>query len=300
MILKKIKIGTRGSKLALCQAEIVKNAILKHFPEIKLEIIVISTKGDKSQTNPLSSFGTKGIFTKEIEDCLADKTIDLAVHSLKDMPVELPEELEIGAVLPREDPHDALISRSGLTLEELPHGTKIATGSLRRSKQLAIYRSDFEFVDIRGNIDTRLCKIDEGYADAVVLASAGLIRMGFEDKITQTIDYNIMLPSAGQGAIAVETRDSEFKDILKKIDCIKTFVEITAERSFLKAMGGGCNRPVGCLACFNEEHNIIEMEGGIFEDKSIRHKLNGLPLLAEELGIKLAEYIKTAHDILNR
>lgn len=286
-ILNIIRIGTRGSKLALWQADFVTREIKRLFPDIITLIKIIKTSGDVSKSS-LTQFTNRGIFTKEIEIALQENRIDLGVHSLKDMPVDVPEGLEIGAVTKRDDAHDVLISRNGEMLDDLPQNAVIATDSLRRRAQLSYFRNDFRFVEIRGNVDTRIKKIKGGYADAIVLAAAGLKRLGIESQITQMLGFDIMLPAPGQGVIAIESRSGEYKDVLVKINDTKTMIETTAERVFLKAVGGGCKIPIGCLAVLDEGRNILEIEGGIFEKEPRRKKICGNPLQAQELALSLA------------
>lgn len=238
-------IGSRGSQLALWQAHWIKAQLESFGQECRLEII--HTTGDKVTDVALSKVGTKGLFTKEIEEALLDHRIDLAVHSLKDMPTDLPEGLTLAAIPEREDPRDALI---GKRLSELSEGYRVGTSSLRRAAQLRAIRSDLRLENIRGNVDTRLRKLDDGQFDAIVLASAGLRRLGWQDRITEWLDPEVMCPAVGQGALAVETRndDGRAQQICKRLDHAASRAAVTAERAVLAQLGGGCQVPIGALA----------------------------------------------------
>ena len=236
-----LTIGSRGSQLALWQANWVKARLEELGEEIRIEII--HTTGDKIQDVALSKVGTKGLFTKEIEEALLDGRIDLAVHSLKDMPTDLPEGLTLSAIPQREDPRDAII---GLRLDELKRGAKVGTSSLRRMAQLRALRPDLEIESIRGNVDTRLRKQAEGQYDAILLASAGLNRLGWSDRIAEIIPIEKMCPAVGQGALAIETRVGP--SVVSKLDHAPTRRAVTAERAVLRALGGGCQVPIGAYA----------------------------------------------------
>jgi len=246
---KTIKIGTRGSKLALWQANYVKAEIERLFPLVSVEITVIKTTGDMIVDRPLSMVGGKGLFVKEIERALLESTIDIAVHSMKDMPGEMPPGLVIGAIPERENPFDVLISNNNLTLDELPKGAKVGTSSLRRASQIKHVRPDVEIASIRGNLQTRLKKLASGEFDATLLAAAGLIRLGMKDVITQYFDENIMLPAVGQGALCIQSRegDGEIAPILEALDHEDTHTVIAGERAFLRRLEGSCHIPVACF-----------------------------------------------------
>ncbi len=248
--MRKILIGTRGSKLALWQTEFIRKKLVDTFPEFEFEVKVIKTKGDKILDSPLSKIGDKGIFTREIEIELLNGEIDIAVHSLKDLPTKLPDGLTIGAVTEREDVRDVLISKDNLKLDELPKNSVIATGSLRRRAQLLYFRPDFKFVDIRGNIDTRFKKFDESTWNAMVLAFAGVKRMNYAGRISQIIPTDLILPAVGQGAIAVEVRENDNKiiEMIRKINHKETELATRAERALLKHLEGGCQIPIGAFA----------------------------------------------------
>lgn len=241
-----IKIGTRSSKLALWQANWVKDQLQKKYPKLTVLLIPIKTTGDKILNVSLSKIGGKGLFIKEIEDKLIDETIDLAVHSIKDLPAELPAGLVIAAIPSREDPRDVLVSASNLPFDKLPPGSRIGTSSLRRSCQLKKKRRDLQYKELRGNVDTRLKKLHAGEFDAIVLAAAGLIRLGLKGEISHFLE---IIPAVGQGAIGIEIRkDSEILKMVSFLNEPSTDLCVTAERAYLKVMGGGCQVPLGCYA----------------------------------------------------
>lgn len=251
----KIKVGTRGSKLAVTQTKQAVAFIQNKFPELEVELVEITTKGDRLAHHSLASIGGQGAFVKEIEYQLSQGNIDLAIHSLKDLPTIIPNDLTIGAVLKRENPLDCLLFKEEkMTLKKLPLGAKVGTSSLRRQAQLLKVRPDLEIIPIRGNIDTRIKKLYEGPYDAIVLACAGLTRMGFLEQETQ-LNYEVLpattcLPSIGQGALALECRkeDASLLSILTEIEDKKTRAEVDAERSFLRMMDGSCTFPIGAYA----------------------------------------------------
>lgn len=286
-----IKIGTRGSKLAIRQAEIVKQKLQEKFSDIKIEIITIKTAGDKILNKTLDKIGGKGVFVKEIEFALLDKKIDIAVHSMKDMPIELPEGLMIGAVTERENPMDVLISKSELDFYSLPKGAKIGTGSLRRKVQLLSLRKDIEVVPIRGNIHTRIEKIEKEL-DGIVLAEAGLKRCGLENKISYRFNLNEMIPAACQGILALEIRkdDKEILHLVQAIHHEKTEICQKAERAFLKGTEADCHAPVGAFAVINSD-NKLEMTVFFYSNQLIRIYEKAEILEAEQLGNKLARQI---------
>jgi hydroxymethylbilane synthase len=240
-----LTIGSRGSQLALWQAHWIQARLQSLGVESRLQII--HTTGDKILDVALSKVGTKGLFTKEIEEALLDGSIDLAVHSLKDMPTDLPAGLILAAIPEREDPRDAMV---GGRLASCGRGARVGTSSLRRAAQLRLIRPDLEITDIRGNLDTRLRKLDEGKYDAIVLASAGLRRLGWENRIAELLDPKVMCPAVGQGALAVETRDDsgEAREICRRLEHTETRIAVTAERAVLAALGGGCQVPIGAHA----------------------------------------------------
>jgi hydroxymethylbilane synthase len=244
--LKVLRIGTRGSALALWQAKSIAGA-LREKVGVETEIVIIKTSGDKFQQTSFSQIGTKGVFIKELEDALLDERIDLAVHSMKDVPTELPAGLTIGAICKREDVRDALLSSSGASLDTLPKGARVGTSSLRRQSQLLHARPDLRMLELRGNVDTRIEKLRRGDYDAIVLAKAGLDRLGLGGNITQVLPPEVSLPAAGQGAIGIEARsgDAETLRSLKPLEDAETRSGVTAERSALAGLGGGCQVPIG-------------------------------------------------------
>lgn len=244
-------IGSRGSPLALRQAEIVRAALAARYPDLSFSLKIIKTTGDRIVDRPLTAFGGKGLFIKELEEALLAREIDLAVHSLKDMTAEIPEGLHLAAVLPREDPRDALCTRTGHgTVLTLPEGAVVGTSSLRRLVQLRARRPDLQILPLRGNVDTRLRKLDQGQYDAIILAAAGLQRLGLEDRIAERISPDVMLPAIGQGALAIETRveDEWVNAQVAPLDHPMTRLCITAERAFLQRLGGSCHVPIAAYA----------------------------------------------------
>jgi hydroxymethylbilane synthase len=246
--LKSLRIGTRGSALARWQAEFVRTGLARQG--VAAELCIIRTSGDRDRQTSLRVIGGKGVFTKELEDALLDGRIDLAVHSMKDMPTTIPAGLEIAAICEREDVRDALISRGGLKLDQLCSGVRIGTSSLRRQAQLRHYRADFEMVDMRGNVDTRLAKLEQGDYDAIVLAKAGLDRLGQTGRISEIVPPEICLPAAGQGAIGIETRKrgDEIVAAVRKLNHRESQVAVEAERAVLAGLEGGCQVPIGVWA----------------------------------------------------
>ncbi|MEM7009283.1 MAG: hydroxymethylbilane synthase [Thermodesulfobacteriota bacterium] len=292
---KSLRIGTRGSKLALWQASHVKSLLLDEFPKLDIEIVVIKTTGDALSESQLSEIGGKGVFVKEIEEALLSHKIDIAVHSMKDVPTILPEGLEINAVVQRHDPRDALLSNIGQEIADLPDGCRVGTGSLRRASQLLYLRPELEIVPIRGNVDTRIRKLKEsGDYDAIILATAGLQRMGLDGEITQIISADLMIPAPGQGIIAIESRslDSETNGMLTDITHDETMSQAAAERAFLFSLGGDCNVPVGCNAILDGENlkvsGVISSPDG---EKLIKNTLIGKRKKAQQLGERLADFI---------
>jgi hydroxymethylbilane synthase len=292
----KLIIGSRGSKLALWQAEWTKGRLEELHPQLEVSIEIIKTYGDMQKTAPLAVIGGKGVFTKELEDALLDKRIDLAVHSLKDLPTTLPTGLAIAAITEREDTRDALVLREGLTLERpsigaLPQGSVIGTSSLRRLSQLKYLRPDLSIKDLRGNVDTRLRKLDAGDYDAVILASAGLRRLGLVHRISVPLAIEEMLPAVGQGALGIETRsdDEETAALLAPLNHAQTRSACTAERSLLRALGGGCQLPIAGHGVVNDEQ--LQLFGLVAEPSGqtiVKDSLSGKSSSAEQLGAELA------------
>lgn len=246
-----VKFGTRGSALALWQTHYVMSCLKDHNIGLETSHEIYSTKGDRVIDVPLPQVGGKGLFTAELESALHSGGIDCAVHSLKDLPTDQPDGLTLGAIMPREDAHDVLISRAGLCLAELPKGATIGTSSLRRGTQLLRVRPDIKLLDIRGNVDTRIKKALDtaGPYDAILLAAAGVNRLGFTSVVTETLHADIVVPAPGQGAVAVQMRsDWDGCSYFSSINCIDTLLCVTAERAFLRALGGGCSVPIGAYA----------------------------------------------------
>jgi hydroxymethylbilane synthase len=284
-------IGTRGSDLAMWQANALKVRLQNLAPGTIFAISVIKTTGDEIVDVALSKIGDKGLFTRQIETELLNGGIDFAVHSLKDLQTMQPDGLCIGAVFERELPNDAFISRKYATLADLPEGGTVATGSLRRRSQLLNYRPDLRIVEIRGNVPTRLRKFDESDLDAMILAFAGLHRLGLDSRLRELIPFEIMLPAVGQGVIAVEIRknDEEAADLMKSLDHPETRACITAERAFLRWLEGGCQVPIGALAHVDGERIRLEGMIGDLDGVVLRDRMEGSVDTAEEVGINLAK-----------
>jgi hydroxymethylbilane synthase len=289
-----IIIGSRGSALALAQTEMMKAQILSRFPDTEIKIKIIKTSADKDQTTSIRAGSSIGVFVKELEQALLKEEIDLAVHSMKDLPTRIPEELHIAAIPEREDARDAFISNRAKDLLELPSGSLIGTGSVRRQSQILAIRPDLKVKDIRGNIDTRLNKLQDGACDAIILACAGLNRLGFRNRISAPLSFEQMLPAPGQGALALESRvfDSRITPIAAALNHTPTAIAVSAERSFLQRMGGGCNVPVAVYARLNG--NLIEIDGLAASPdgrKIIRESEKASLESANEAAISLADRI---------
>ena len=288
-----ITIGTRASRLALWQAEYIAAEIEKQYPTVRVELRRMTTKGDRILDAPLAKIGGKGLFTKELEQSMLTGAIDLAVHSLKDMPTEVPDGLVIGAVTERLDAGDAFVSVRYRSMEELPQGAKVGTSSLRRRAQLLAVRPDLKIHDLRGNVNTRLAKLDAGEFDAIVLAAAGLKRLGLGDRIRTTLPRSMILPAVGQGALAIECRADDMR-ILELIDFLRDpqmTAAATAERAFLRRVEGGCQIPVGVYAEVGAS-NVLHVEAMIASVDGMRvcrSRSRGTPETAEKIGIALAE-----------
>ena len=305
---RSLVIGSRGSKLALWQSQQARQRLLDLNPQIEVRIEIIKTTGDV-KNDPLSVIGGKGVFTKELEDALLDGRIDIAVHSLKDLPTVLPDGLSISAICEREDARDALVLRSNFegehaSLSGLPVGVVVGTSSQRRLAQLKALRADAVVKDLRGNVDTRIRKLDEGQYDAVILASAGLVRLGLQDRISARISETEMLPAVGQGAVAIETRsDNEIAvDATRRLDHRDTRLACLAERSFLRSLGGGCQFPIAAHATIDEDS--LKLDGLVAKpdgSRILRAFLSGPLADAETLGSTLAEQLlqQGAGSLLN-
>lgn len=291
-----IKIGTRGSQLALYQAELTKKLLLEKFPEITVEIVIIKTKGDKILDVALSKIGDKGLFTKEIETELLAGNVDIAVHSLKDLPTTLPEGLKLGAVLERGEFRDALVSKDGRKLSELTENDVIATSSLRRQAGLMRRNKNFKIVDIRGNVNTRLQKMNDGYCDAMIMAAAGLQRLNFDKYITEIIEPDVIVPATSQGVIGIESRmnDPRIDGFLIEINHSETWNAIETERGFLRRIEGGCQVPVGCYTKIEDEKiTITGFVAAIDGSEYLLDTETGLIENGMATGIKLAEKLIT-------
>jgi len=286
-----ISIGTRGSDLALWQANFVKATLEGHFPDFQFDLKVIHTTGDEIADVALSKIGDKGLFTRQIENELLRGTIDLAVHSLKDLQTVQPEGLTIGAVCERETPNDVFISKTGGSIDDLPRGGRVATGSLRRRSQLLHYRPDLEVVEIRGNVPTRLQKFDDSDLDGLILAYAGVHRLGLEARISQIVPVEVILPAVGQGAVAVETRqdDELVRQLIERLDDPVTRACVTAERALLRCLEGGCQVPIAGYATLDAGRLTIEGAVGSIDGKVVfRDRIEGEAQNAETLGTELA------------
>jgi hydroxymethylbilane synthase len=299
-----LKIGTRGSQLALFQANWVKDRLVQAHPDLRVTLVKIKTTGDKIQDAPFAKIGGKGLFVKEIEEALLQKRADLAVHSIKDVPTEFPKGLHLSVVTEREDPRDVLISKDGLPLKDLPRGAKIGTSSLRRQAQLLHFRSDLELIPLRGNLDTRLKKLRTMNLDAIVLALAGVKRLGFDEKITEIIPPEVSLPAIGQGALGIETRmaDQEVESQIRFLNDQNSSIAVSAERAFLGKLQGGCQIPIAAFArIVGTTLRIDGVVGTIDGKRLVRHHLEGPVEKAESLGVELAEILlaEGAKEILD-
>lgn len=290
--MKNLRIGTRGSKLALWQANWIRREINRYDPDISNSLVKIKTTGDKILDSPLAKIGGKGLFVKEIEEALLRQEIDIAVHSMKDVPAELPEGLIIGVVTKREDPRDVLISRNGELLSKLKIGAKIGTASLRRRAQLLNLRPDFEIFPLRGNLDTRIRKIYTENLDGIIVAAAGVKRLLLEENITEYIEPEVLMPAIGQGALAIELRkyDVETENIIKRLDHTETRIAVYSERAFLKRLEGGCQTPIAAYGKVQDYHLVLHgMIADVDGSELIKDKISGNKEEYERLGVELAE-----------
>lgn len=289
----KIRIGTRQSKLALWQTEHVKSELLKNHPGIEVEVIHINTKGDKILDVALSKIGDKGLFTKELETALLEGQVDLAVHSLKDLETNMPKGLALAAVSKRHDVNDVLIARKkGTTIDELPEGGTVATGSLRRRSQLLNLRPDLKVAELRGNVPTRIKKFIDSDWDAIILARAGVERLGLEEHISSIIPIDLMLPAVGQGALGLQTREGDLES-MKIVECLHNqniFAAVSAERAFLRQLEGGCQVPIAAHAITKPNGLFLKAYIGTIDGtQAMRGYVRGSKYEAEELGIGLAK-----------
>ncbi len=288
---RSVIIGTRGSRLALAQTGMVRDALLAAHPGLHVALERITTRGDVILDRPLSAIGDKGLFVVEIEEALRAGRIDAAVHSAKDLPSDLPPDMALAALPPREDPRDALVSREGLGLDALPAGARVGTSSLRRACQLRALRPDLRVEDLRGNVDTRLRRLREGGYDAIVLAAAGLRRLGLDHEVTEYLGPDAMIPAAGQGVLAVETRagDSAVAALFAPLDDPGSRAALAAERAFLARIGGGCQVPVGAYARIAGGSLRLVAMIGARDGRMVRGELAGAAADAESLGAALAD-----------
>jgi hydroxymethylbilane synthase len=300
-----LRIGTRGSKLALAQSTWIKGKIEARHPNVQVTLTIIKTRGDKILDSPLSKIGGKGLFVKEIEDALLRKDVDIAVHSMKDVPADLPDGLELAVFPEREDPRDSLVTMRYPSLEALPKGASVGTGSLRRSAQLLHRRPDLDMVPLRGNVDTRLKKLEAGGLQAIILATAGLKRLGLQKLISFILPTETLLPAIGQGALGLELRqgDQRTGDLLQFLDHEETGLIVRAERAFLKELEGGCQVPIAGLGRLDGE--ILILKGLVAEldgSRVIEDEIRGPKDRPEKVGITLAKRLLAsgAGEILAR
>jgi hydroxymethylbilane synthase len=294
--MRHLRIGTRGSLLAKWQAEFVRKQLFAGAG-VEAEIVVIKTSGDKLQVSPLSQIGGKGIFIKELEEALLEETIDLAVHSVKDVPTDTPSRLMFPAVCRREDVRDCLVGANGATLAALRQGARVGTGSLRRQAQLRRIRPDLDVRDLRGNVDTRLRKVESGEYEAVMLAKAGLDRLGWGGRITETMAPEVFMPAVGQGAIAVECRlkDTEAAEIVGGLDDAETRTAIISERALLAALHGGCQVPLGAWARIERGKLVLEAcVCSVDGLQYVKQRATAAPTQAAELGGHMANLLMQA------
>jgi len=291
--LRPLRIGTRGSILAMWQAEFVRKQLFQ-LTGMESEIVIIKTSGDQMPQASLAQIGGKGIFIKELEVALLEEKIDLAVHSVKDIPTDVTRGLHFPAVCRRDDVRDCLVSHKGSTLDGLRLGARVGTGSLRRQVQLRLYRPDLDFRDLRGNVDTRLRKVESGEYDAIVLSKAGLDRLGWSQKITETLSTEISLPAVGQGAIAVQARaaDRDAEEMVEKLDDLETRTAIIAERALLGALQGGCQVPMGAWARIERGELLMDaVVCSVDSTQHVRRRLTAPKDQAAQLGQQMAQVL---------
>lgn len=302
--MQRIRIATRKSALALWQAEFVKAELIKHHPTLQVELVPMSTQGDKILDTPLAKIGGKGLFVKELETAILEGRADIAVHSMKDVPVEFPPGLMLSTICEREDPRDAFVSNQFSCLEQLPAGAVVGTSSLRRQCQLKALRPDLQVRDLRGNVNTRLSKLDNGEFAAIILAAAGLIRLGFAARIASYLPVELSLPANGQGAVGIECRsdDDAVQALLAPLEHSITRHSVLAERAMNRRLQGGCQVPIGAFAVqHNNELWLRGLVGSVDGKQIIRDEMRGPVAHAEQLGQQLAERLLAAGagDILN-
>ena len=289
---KLVRIATRKSALALWQAEFVK-AQLEHFhDDVRVELVPMSTQGDIILDTPLAKIGGKGLFVKELEQAMLDGRADIAVHSMKDVPVEFPDDLELHVICEREDPRDAFVSNNFANIDALPQGAIVGTSSLRRQCQIRALRPDLEIRDLRGNVNTRLAKLDSGQYDAIILAAAGLIRLEMGERIRDFIEPEVSLPANGQGAVGIECRinDEVTKALLAPLEHSETRIRVNAERAMNRHLEGGCQVPIGAYALVDgDQVHLRGLVGAIDGSEILRDEISGHVDNAEKLGIELAK-----------
>ncbi len=289
---KEIRIGTRASALALWQAEWVKAELEKKYPGMTVSLTKIKTTGDKILDVPLAQVGGKGLFVKEIEEAMLAHEIDIAVHSMKDVPTLFPDGLHLSCITKREDARDALLTRNNMKFKDLPQGATIGTSSLRRQAQLMSVRPDFKIAQLRGNVDTRLRKLKEGQFDAIILAAAGVRRLGLAENVSEYLDPSISLPAIGQGALGIECRvdDRELNDLIAFFNHQDTRTCVTGERALLRRLEGGCQVPIACYGrMMNNKLHLIGLVGSVDGKRIIKETIEGEADKAEKLGVTLAE-----------
>ncbi|MBF7073518.1 hydroxymethylbilane synthase [Glaciecola sp. MH2013] len=292
--LRTIRIATRKSQLALWQAKYVQAKLLEHHPHIKVELLPMSTQGDRILDTPLAKIGGKGLFIKELEIAMQNGDADIAVHSMKDVPVAFPEGFGLHAICERENPYDAFVSNQYAQLDELPDGAIVGTSSLRRQCQIRAYRPDLVIKDLRGNVNTRLAKLDEGQYDAIILASAGLIRLGMKDRIAQEITVDASLPAVGQGAVGIECRndDAELISLLQALNHQETASRVMAERAMNAKLEGGCQVPIGSFAVLDDQQLYLRGLVGTVDGKTmLKASAKGPVADAVTIGEEVAEQL---------
>lgn len=292
MVKQFIRIATRQSALAMWQTEFVKDRLESVHPALEVEIVGITTRGDRIQDRPLVEVGGKGLFVKELENALLNETADIAVHSMKDVPMDLLAEMEIPVICKREDPRDAFVSNQYSNLQALPRGASVGTSSVRRRSQISALRADLQFMDLRGNVDTRLRKLDEGQYSAIILAVAGLIRLGWANRITAALSVEACIPSAGQGAVGIECRagDLRVKQLITSLNHDDTFTAVACERALSRRLQASCQVPVAAYAQLsNGKLHVDGMVASLDGKKVLKANLHGRTDEAESLGVVLAE-----------
>ena len=299
-----LKIATRKSPLALWQAEFVKSKLASLYPDLKIELVKMTTQGDQILNSPLSKIGGKSLFIKELEVGMNEGRADIAVHSMKDVPYELPQGFEIGAILERENPFDAFVSNDYNTIEELPIGAKLGSCSLRRIVQIKAMRPDLEILDLRGNVNTRLKKLDDGEYDAIILACSGLSRLGFEDRIKQDLSPDESLPAVGQGALGIEIKvnDHKISSLIEPLSHKRTMTEVSAERALNATLQGGCSVAIGAFATSKgSELKLCGMVGNVDSGEIIRVEELGETSNPIDLGVSAANKLLSlgARELLN-